>query len=95
VKVVRHQELSAKYPDAVGNLVTVKLKDGRMLTKRVDHACGHAKNRMSDDGVRHKFHRLADPVLSRARADAVVVWVESLDSAMRVDDLFPLLEVND
>jgi 2-methylcitrate dehydratase len=93
VKVVRHQELSAMYPDAVGNIVTVKLKGGRTLTKRVDHACGHAKNRMSDDGVRQKFHRLADPVLGRERADAVVMSVEKLEAAARVDDLFPLLEV--
>lgn len=93
VKVVRHTELSALYPGAVGNIVTVRLTDGRTLSKRVDHACGHAKNRMSDEGVREKFHRLADPVLGADRADAVAGWVDRLDMAEKVDSLFPLLEV--
>jgi len=94
VKVVRHNELSAMYPGAVGNIVTVKLRDGRTLTKRVDHACGHAKNRMSDGQVRAKFHRLADPVIGAQRANGIVTWVEKLDVAPRIDELFPLLAVS-
>jgi 2-methylcitrate dehydratase len=93
VKVERHRELSAMYPDAVGNIVTLRLRDGRTLSKRVDHACGHAKNPMNDDQVRGKFHRLADPVLGRNRADAVVVWVEQLETAKLLQPLFELLRV--
>jgi 2-methylcitrate dehydratase len=95
VKVVRHSELSAMYPNAVGNIVTVELRDGRKLTKRVDHARGHAKNPMTDDQVRTKFHRLADPVLGVQRADSVVSWAEKLDAATAVDSLFPLLRIDE
>jgi 2-methylcitrate dehydratase len=94
VKVERHKELSALYAGAVGNIVTVRLPGGRTLSKRVDHACGHAANPMSDQQVRDKFHRLADPVLGRERAEKVVAWVEQLDNAVVVDSLFPLLRVS-
>src|SRR6266576_2375147 len=48
VKVTRNAELSALYPGAVANIVHVTLKDGRMLTKRVDYPLGNAKNPVSD-----------------------------------------------
>ncbi|HEY2588945.1 MAG TPA: MmgE/PrpD family protein [Tepidisphaeraceae bacterium] len=93
VKVHRHAELSAAYPGAVGNIVTITLRDGRRLTRRVDHACGHARNPMSDELVERKFHTMADPRLGRERADRVVQWAWNLDKVDRVDDVFPLLEV--
>src|SRR5262249_55204921 len=37
VRVERHAELSRLYPAAVGNIVTVTLRDGRSRTERVDH----------------------------------------------------------
>ncbi len=94
VNVRRHEELSRMYPDAVGNIVTVTLTDGRSFTRRVDHALGHAHNPMTDDDVRRKFHRQADPVIGAGKAKALadVVWkleelprVESLLAAMKVD----------
>ena len=93
VKVVRHAELSAAYPGAVGNILTVTLVGGRTITRRVDHACGHARNPMSDELVERKFHSMADGRIGRGRADAVVAWVWKLDQAAGLDDLFKLLEV--
>src|SRR5438552_9899578 len=37
VTVQRDAELSACYPQAAGNIVTVRLRDGRTLSERVDH----------------------------------------------------------
>lgn len=93
VKVHRHAELSAAYPGAVGNIVTVTLRDGRRLTRRVDHACGHARNPMSDELVERKFHSMADPRIGADRANRVVQWAWNLEKSDRVDDVFPLLEV--
>ena len=65
VEVRRHKELSGLYPHTIGNIVTVRLRGGQTLTRRVDHACGYVHNPMSDEQVESKFHRQADPVLGR------------------------------
>jgi 2-methylcitrate dehydratase len=93
VKVERHAELSGLYPGAVGNIVSVKLRDGRTASRRVDHPCGHAANPMSDAAVDGKFHRLADRVIGAARAGAVLEWAWGLERAERVDGLLGLIRV--
>ena len=93
VEVKRHKELSSLYPGTVGNIVTVRLRGGRTLTKRVDHACGHARNPMSDARVEEKYHSQADPVLGRERADALLRWCWGLEKAKDVEGLTDLMEV--
>jgi 2-methylcitrate dehydratase len=93
VVVRRHDELSRLYPEAVGNIVTVLLNDGRTLTRRVDHALGHANNPMSDDDVRAKFRRQADPILGPQRAAALASSVWRLEEIDRVTDLLRQLRV--
>src|SRR2546426_317362 len=41
VEVHRNAELSAAYPGAVGNILTVTLRNGRTLSERVDYPRGH------------------------------------------------------
>jgi 2-methylcitrate dehydratase len=91
IKVQRHVELSAMYPGAVGNIVTIRLNDGRTISRRVDHALGHSANPMSDAAVVEKYHRLADPLLGRARAERAAEWVWQLENADSVAALMPLL----
>jgi 2-methylcitrate dehydratase len=93
VKVVRNAELSAMYPDAVANIVTVTTTDGRTASARVDYPPGHAKNRLSDDQLLGKYHALADAILGEARAKAAADWVWKLDDASDVSQLMPLIEV--
>jgi len=93
VKVVRNRELSAAYPGAVGNIVTVTMTNGESFARRVDHACGHARNPMSDELLERKFHSLADPRLGSGRAAEVIAWVRNLDQAPNMNGLFPLIEV--
>jgi 2-methylcitrate dehydratase len=93
VKVVRHAELSAAYPGSVGNIVTLKLRGGKTLTRRVDHALGHARNPMKDAEVEAKFHGLVDPRLGKDRADSILKWGWALDTAENLNALPALLEV--
>jgi 2-methylcitrate dehydratase len=84
VKVERQAGLSARYPEAVGNIVTVRLRDNRQLREHVDYPPGHAKNPLSDAQLEMKFHSLADPCLGRERASAVLEtgWrLDALDDA--------------
>src|SRR2546428_6854945 len=69
VKVQRNAELSARYPQAAGNILTVRLRDGRTLSERVDFPRGHAQNPLSDAEVDAKFQALTGPRLGRERAD--------------------------
>ena len=93
VEVRRHEELSAAYPTAVGNILTVRLRNGRTLTERVDFPRGHARNPLTDAEVEGKFHSLADPIVGAERASAVRGAVWKLDQTQNVKDLLPLLEV--
>jgi 2-methylcitrate dehydratase len=94
VKVERHKELSARYPEAVANIVTVRLRDGRTLGERVDYPPGNAKNPLTDAEVEAKFCMLAEPVLGRTRAPAVLRWLWQLEKVRRVAELLPLIEVS-
>jgi 2-methylcitrate dehydratase len=91
--VSRHPELSRLYPAAVANIVTVSLRDGRARTERVDYPRGHARNPLTDAEVAAKFHTLADPVLGRERADALLACAWNLDHSSSVEELFRLAEV--
>ena len=81
VKVVRNAELTAAYPRTVANIVTVKLRTGDTLTRRVDHACGAAMNPMSDQAVEAKFHRLADERIGNDQANRVLEFLWKLRNA--------------
>jgi 2-methylcitrate dehydratase len=80
VRVERHRDLSAAYPQVVGNIVTVRLHDGRAFSIRADYALGHAKNPLSDTQLESKFHTLASAHVNPERATAVLRIAWNLDS---------------
>ena len=93
VEVRRHRELSHLYPHTIGNIVTVRMRDGQSLVRRVDHACGNVHNPMSDEQVETKFHNQADPVLGRERAKALAGWCWGLEKAPDLGAFAGLMEV--
>jgi 2-methylcitrate dehydratase len=93
VKVERHKELSDLYPGAVGNIVHLKLKNGKSETMRLDHAPGHARNRLSDEGLLIKYHRLADPIVGKDRANKLADWVWKLDEQKDLSALFGIVKM--
>jgi len=95
VKVERNAELSARYPQAAGNIVTVRLRDGRTLSERVDFPRGHAQNPLIDAEVDAKFLALAAPRLGRERADAVLRWLWRLEEARDFGALMSLMHLPD
>jgi 2-methylcitrate dehydratase len=93
VQVERHAELSRLYPGAVGNIVTVTLRNGLRRTERVDFPRGHARNPLTDAEVEAKFHALSEPLLGPKCAGAVLRWLWSLERAGSLEELFRLAEV--
>jgi 2-methylcitrate dehydratase len=87
VKVERNAELSAIYAEAVANIVHVKLKDGRTLTKRVDYPLGNAKNPVSDEELVGKLNALVVPKIGDAAAKKIVDLGWNLDQAGNVNEL--------
>lgn len=87
ITVVEDKTLSAKYPEAVANRVTVKLSSGKVVTKQVDYHKGHPKNPMSDTEVEEKFQRLTRKYLDKNRARRLLEAVWNLEKAKDVAKL--------
>ncbi|MGC8542662.1 MAG: MmgE/PrpD family protein [Vulcanisaeta sp.] len=73
-------ELDKLYPSAIPNRITVKFKDGKELTARVDYPKGHPKNPMSDEEVEDKFKRLTEGILTPSQVNSVISLVRNLES---------------
>jgi 2-methylcitrate dehydratase len=93
VRVERNAELSRIYAEAVANIVHVKLKDRRTLTKRVDYPLGNAKNPVSDAELVGKFNALVVPELGDQRAKAIVDLVWQLEKAANVDEVMQAIRM--
>jgi 2-methylcitrate dehydratase len=79
ITVVEDKKLSAKYPEAVANRITVTLSSGRVISKQVDYHKGHPKNPMSDNEVEDKFERLTKKHLSRNQSRKILDSIWSLE----------------
>ena len=72
VTVQRNDELSSLYAKAVANIVHVTLKDGSVLTKRVDYPLGNALNPVTDEQLEGKFNALVVPAIGEEGAQKIV-----------------------
>jgi 2-methylcitrate dehydratase PrpD len=69
---------------------TAVTTDGETVETWVDHARGTPGNRLSDDGLRDKFHGLADAVIGRGRAEKLADAAFSLTSSGSVEAMLEL-----
>ena len=91
ITVVEDKELSARYPEAVANRITVKLVSGKTITKQVDFHKGHPKNPMSDQDVEEKFSRLTKNQLGKNQSKKILDAVWNLEKARDVGSVISLL----
>jgi 2-methylcitrate dehydratase len=94
ITVVEDKELSARYPEAVANRITVKLSDGRTITKQVDYHKGHPKNPMTDEEVEEKFQRLTKKYLSQNQSRRILDTVWNLDKLKDTGKAISLLTLH-
>jgi len=64
--------------------VTAILRDGRKVHLFVEHAIGSVERPMSDAALGDKFHSLCDPVIGKAKADALIAACWKVASAKDV-----------
>lgn len=89
---VRHDPaMDARYPEGIPNRITLRLKNGRMLTEENTFPRGHARNPMSDEEVEAKFYALTEWALPRERQDAVLQFIWNLDSQATLQPLMEML----
>ena len=93
VMVVEDKDLTAMYPEAVANRVTVKLTSGKVISKQVNYHKGHPKNPMSDQDVEKKFRVLTGGQLSKTRAKRALNMLWTLEKVSDVSRLFSALVV--
>lgn len=92
VELTAAPELEGLYPATFPGITTVHMKDGRVLTKRIDHPLGHPRNPMSRARLEEKFKLLAEPLLGPAQIDEVIAAVRALDTLDNVAELTALVK---
>ncbi len=91
MQLVHDPALDAHYPERYTSVVELSLKNGRTLSRRVEHAKGTPENPLTADEVRAKYLGLAAPVMPRARAEAIMAAVDAIDEAADLSRLGALL----
>lgn len=71
VEVVPDPALAAYFPLLYPARIEITLASGREMTRLVTEATGDPARRLDESAVVTKFHRLADPVIGHAVADAL------------------------
>ena len=94
ITVVEDKNLSAMYPEAVPNRVTVKLASGEVVSKQVDYHKGHPKNPMSDEEVEDKFRRLSGKYLRKNQTARILDAVWNLEKLKDVSKVVSLMTLN-
>jgi 2-methylcitrate dehydratase len=93
VTVQRNDELSSLDAKAVANIVHVTLKDGKVLTKRVDYPLGNAFNPVTDEQLEGKFNALVVPALGEEGAQKLLEEGWNLDEAKSPTKLMKLAKM--
>lgn len=93
-EVFPSEELSRLVPDKRAAVVTVRTKDGRTLTERVDYPKGEPENPMSEEELMAKFLGCAAKAhMSRDDAEALFEGVMNAGSDDRIEDLLRLAQL--
>ncbi|MGZ8267686.1 MAG: hypothetical protein ACXW20_09065, partial [Burkholderiales bacterium] len=80
-------DLEGLYPATFPGITTVHMKDGRVLTKRIDHPLGHPTNPMTHERLEQKFSMLVEPYMSAAQVRELIDAVWRLDMIANVGEL--------
>jgi 2-methylcitrate dehydratase PrpD len=81
------EECEAIYPGRRSGAVAITLKNGKTLKARVLDPKGEGENPMTDDDLARKFTVNCEPVIGKARSEALMKAVWSFDRAASVSDL--------
>lgn len=92
VKVVENEELSALVPKKRASILNIIMKDGTILSHRVDYPKGEPENPLTDEELTQKFNSLAMASgLSEENCNKVIELINQ--PTFSINDLLGLLKV--
>ncbi len=83
------------YPDGILNRLTVRFKDGRVITEESTYPPGHFKNPLDRKGIEDKFLRLVTKYVDKERAEEFLLRAWNLERLENIRGLIKLLAVED
>ena len=84
-------EIDRAYPEVYGGRLTLILKNGRQLSKRIDYSRGMPENPMPHEEVERKFMSLATVAVGEARAGEILRLANNVFAAGSVAPLNAML----
>ena len=90
VDCVRDPALEVNYPSRWPAWAEVMTGDGRILRSEIEFPKGDPENALSWDEIKAKFRDLTAPVIPPERQEAIIAFVDSLESAEDVRELAAL-----
>lgn len=92
IRMVLHPNLEKVYIPS-STIVTVRLKNNRDFTKRVDIAKGNPENPLSEKEIIAKFQGCAESVISKERVDQSIQTILNLDKIADINQLMDLVSL--
>lgn len=89
IEVEISPEMDAVYPERYAGIVTINLRDGRILRKRVDYSKGMPENRMTEAEIKAKFLSLATTAIDADEAHSLLA---DLTQAFEMPNIVPLAD---
>jgi 2-methylcitrate dehydratase PrpD len=83
IELVPDEDLQAQWPEKAPGIVTIRTRDGRTFSERVDHPKGGPENPARLDELRDKFSVLVTPIIGAARCAALAELVSAPPFALR------------
>jgi len=90
-RMVGDPELEKLWPEVYASIVEVTTRDGRRLSRRVDHAKGMQENPLTPEEVKQKFFKLSTTVTTLGHAERIVDLVSRIDRVREIGELATLL----
>lgn len=90
VDIKPSDEFTERYPEKLGVRITIRLRDGRVLTREQSDFEGSVTQPLSWDRVVEKFHWLSEPFADAPLRDEIIEAVARLDD-ISIRDLTKLL----
>jgi 2-methylcitrate dehydratase len=93
VHITENEDYERQYPARSLARVTLKLKNGKVLTKEVDRSARGRYLTPTDADIEEKFRLIAMPALGKARTDRVLELCSRLETLPNVNELIAALRV--
>jgi 2-methylcitrate dehydratase PrpD len=90
-----NEQLAEKVSEAAPAVVTIRLKNGDVLKKRIDYAKGTIQNPLTAQELEDKFRGLASLSVPGQRVEEIVAMIDQLEDVTDIGKLVSLLVIPD